>query len=89
MPRIDIIFKCIFLKNDEFRRDEFFIFFSMHLIKQCLYSESCCFFLQIFVFNDIFNVRKFSIFLGEKNRYFSSEYILRLNSTLSSLIYVK
>ena len=59
--------KCILLKSREFPRDEFFIFFSKDLIKQLLYSVGFLFFSQIFVFDDIFNVRKIPIFFrGEK-----------------------
>ena len=47
MPRVYIILKWILLKNAKFRRDEFLIFFSQHLIKQCLYSVGCCFLLQM------------------------------------------
>ena len=63
MPRIYIILKCILLQNGKFWRDGFLIFFSKDLVEQCLYSVGCCFLLQIFVFNDTFNVQNFSIYI--------------------------
>ena len=61
-PRIYIILKCILLQNGKFWRDGFLIFFSKDLVEQCLYSVGCCFLLQIFVFNDTFNVQNFTVF---------------------------
>merc|ERR1712055_208598 len=59
-PSIDTIFKYFFLKNGEFRRTEFFIYFSIRLFTHFLYSDTCCFLLLFFEYDDIFYGKNFS-----------------------------